>query len=33
MTHHQLKTLEQAPCSAVDNLRANSDLKASEYST
>src|SRR6476620_3598024 len=33
MTKDQLKQLEADLWSAVDNLRANSDLKASEYST
>ncbi len=33
MTGDQLKQLEDDLGSAADNLRANSDLKASEYST
>lgn len=33
MTRHQLKQLEADLWSAADNLRANSDLKSSEYST
>src|SRR5450755_3075063 len=33
MTKEQLKRLEADLWSAADNLRANSDLKASEYST
>ena len=33
MTGHQLKELEDDLGAAADNLRANSDLKASEYST
>jgi type I restriction-modification system DNA methylase subunit len=33
MTRDQLKKLERDPWSAADKLRANSDLKASEYST
>ena len=33
MTREQLKQLEADLWSAADNLRANSDLKASEYST
>ena len=32
MTRDQLKRLEDQLWSAADNLRANSDLKASEYS-
>src|SRR5215213_8144455 len=33
MTKEQLKQLEKELWNAADNLRANSDLKASEYST
>ena len=33
MTRDQLKQLEDDIWSAADNLRANSDLKASEYGT
>jgi type I restriction enzyme M protein len=33
MTRDQLKQLEDNLWSAADNLRANSDLKATEYST
>ena len=33
MTKEQLKQLEEDLWSAADNLRANSDLKSSEYST
>ena len=33
MTKDQLKQLEADLWSAADNLRANSDLKSSEYST
>jgi type I restriction enzyme M protein len=33
MTRDQLKKLENDLWSAADNLRANSDLKASEYGT
>jgi type I restriction enzyme M protein len=33
MTRDQLKQLEADLWSAADNLRANSDLKSSEYST
>lgn len=33
MTKEQLKQLEKELWSAADNLRANSDLKSSEYST
>ncbi len=32
MTHEQLKQLEADLWRAADNLRANSDLKSSEYS-
>jgi type I restriction enzyme M protein len=33
MTREQLKQLEKDLWDAADNLRANSDLKSSEYST
>jgi len=33
MTKDQLKQLERELWNAADNLRANSDLKSSEYST